>query len=323
MILLINDVRVWDPMLRAAEIVNELERNGSVIIDLNNESPALEETELPTFFDYLEQTGQDLKAITIITGNPLETYSKVNIQYKPKAMFELELFQKIAEQIPKTKNICYHFGSLVSRTTLPRLVLSSFLYANHRNKTFQTFHYDHSSDYHKTHLELDRLVYEYGPNSTEFDEAAMLLKSSPLLKEEIETYPILHPENVMTPCNWYSNFAIDIICETWYQGNNFFVTEKFWRAVATKTPFIIHGPQNLLTNLKKLGFKTFSDHWDEGYQEDPTPYSIGEIKTVIDTLANNPLDGIVCMLYNMKDILDHNYEVFMNLTYQDLDKIYE
>jgi hypothetical protein len=320
--LIINDVRIWDPMTKAAEILYEL-KLGPVEIHLNNESPALEETELPAFFDFIACQGADLSKITITTGNPLETYDRVNIVFDPTAMFELEHFQMVAEQIPKTKDIQYHFGSLVSRTTLPRLVLSSFLYANHRNKTFQTFHYNHNSDYHKTHLELDRLIHEYGPNSVEFDEAVMLLKSSPLLKEEVETYPILHPENLMTPCNWYSSFAVDIICETWYQGSNFFVTEKFWRAVATKTPFIIHGPQNILTNLKKLGFKTFSDFWDEGYQEDPYYHNIYEIKQVINELSKKSVDEINFMLYNMQDILDHNYSVFMNVTYQDFNKIYE
>jgi len=318
--LIINDNRIWNPMEKAAELLFELQNNDAVTVHLNSESPAIEETELPKFFNFIARQGVDLSKITIITGNPLETYNQVNVTFDPAAMFELPLFQKIAEQIPKTKNIKYHFGNLVSRTTLPRLILASHLYKNYKDKTFQTFHYDHTSDYHKTHLEFDKLIHEYGANSVECNEALHLLSNAPLLKEKIQSYPIMHPENVLVPCNWYSEFAIDIICETWYQGTNFFVTEKFWRAVATKTPFIIHGAQHIITNLHKLGFKTFHEFWDEGYQEDPSYYNIKGIKDTLKHIANQPLEEIKWMYYNMQEILDHNYEMLKSIDSKDIEK---
>jgi hypothetical protein len=322
--LIVNQDRIWDPLIKAAEIIYEIKNTGQAVIDLHGESPALDETSLPVFFDYLESQGVDLACITVITGNPCETYSKVRVIHEPKSFYEIPLFQSNTHRIPTTKDIKYYFGNFVSRTTMPRLVLASHLYSNYRDKTFQTFHYAHDSHYHKTHLELDKLVHQYGANSAEFDEACILLKSAPLLKEEIESYPIIHvKENLkqlINPCQWYQNIFVDIICETWYQGTNFYITEKFWRAVATKTPFIIHGAQHIITNLHKLGFKTFHEFWDEGYQEDPSYYNIIGIKDTIKHIANQPPEEIHWMYYNMQEILDHNYEVFMNIKQEDIER---
>ena len=316
--LILTDDRVWDPMRKTAELMLEIQRNGKVIIDLHGEGPDLFQTMLPEFFNYIKSQGVDTSKITILTANAIEDYSGVNIVFEPKTWFEIIEFKKNLAHLPTHKNIKYYFGNLIGRTTLPRLIIASHLYANYKNITFQTFHYDSSSHYHKTHLELDKLLHEYGANSVEFNEAVQLLKAAPLLKEEAQQYPILYPENTFAPCKWYPQFAIDIICETWYQGQNFFVNEKLWRAIVTKTPFIIHGSQNILTNLRKLGFETFSDYWDEGYQEDPSFCNIISIKNVIAELAHQPLDEINWILYNMKDLLDHNYNVFMNLSENDI-----
>jgi len=302
-------------MCKAAEIVHEYNLHGCVTIDLIMESPDLSSTELPEFFNYLSSTGVDCKKITILTGNLLESYQGVNVQIMPHFMYELKDLQEL-KYTEADKDIQFYFGCMVSRTTLPRLDLSSYLFCNHSEKTFQTFHWQHNSDYHKTHLELEKLLELYGPTSNEFADAITLLKHSPLLGEDNIVYPPVKQKYDILP--WYNKFFIDIVCETWYQGNNFFLTEKFWRSVRTKTPFIVQGPQNVLTNLKKLGFKTFSNYWDEGYQEDPSYYNLTEIKKTIDYVARKPKSEIESMYKDMYPILEHNYETMMNLSCNDI-----
>ena len=321
--LIINGDRVWHPMTKAAEIALTLQRAGKVVIDLHGEAPVLQDTPLIELFDYLKSQGLDISQIQVLTGNPLETYNDVAVKFVSTSFYEFPWFQRFKDKIPTHKNIKYHFGNFVSRTTMPRLILASHLYANYKDKTFQTFHYRPHDDYHKTHLELDKLVNEYGPLSPEFDEAVILLKSAPLLKEEITSYPILHVDQptIINPCQWYPDFFLDVICETWPDQNGFYVTEKFWRAVATKTPFVIYGPQYVLTNLKKLGFKTFHDFWDEGYQEDYAVDKIAGIKNILKKISAEPIEEIAWMYRNMQPILDHNYEVFMNFTHKELGKI--
>lgn len=322
--LIIDNYNVWDPMRKAAEIALELERNGSVTIDLNGESPDITETIIPEFFEFLSSMGLDISKIKLITGNPLECYSSTDVSVNYNAFYEIELFQNNIEQIPTNKNIKYHFGNFVSKTNLPRLVIASHLYNRYPDKTAQTFHYTSGSHYHKNYAMLDRLMNEYGANSDEFDEACTLLKNSPITRDQVE-YPILVIEdkldNLLIPCKWYSEIFVDVICETWYTGNSFYITEKFWRSVVTKTPFIIQGSQNILTNLKKLGFKTFDEYWDEGYQEDPSYYNLIEIKKVLEFISKKSISELNDMYNDMQDILEHNRQLFLSISTKDIRKV--
>jgi len=62
------------------------------------------------------------------------------------------------------------------------------------------------------------------------------------------------------------------------------VTEKTFRPILTKRPFIIIGDRGCLDVVKKLGFKTFDSLWDESYNNIHHP---GErIRAAIDTLQS-------------------------------------
>jgi len=317
----INDNRTWHPLEIGARIVLALQKYDRIILDFMAEAPAIYHTELPKFFAMLKDNGIDLSRIEILSGNMIEDFDLVKVSKQPGFMFELKLFQQAEQSICKDKQIKYHFGNLVSRCTLPRLVLAGYLRTHYKKETLQTFHWHSDSDYHKTHLGLDDLIHHYGIRSSEFADTVNLLKQAPITRDKITMYPILHPINLFEPCNWYKEFFVDVICETWHQGDNFFVTEKFWRAVVTKTPFIIQGPQHTLSRLKKLGFQTFDQWWDEGYGEDPSYWNLYEIKKVIDYVSKWTIDDLVRVHKEMQPVLENNLEVFKTLTFEDFWKV--
>ena len=92
-----------------------------------------------------------------------------------------------------------------------------------------------------------------------------------------------------------------------------FITEKTYKAIVTGQMFIVNGSANSLTYLRKLGFKTFNQYFDESYDfelDDSNRY----IK-VSDTVSN-----ILNTRYNLKDdtalqeILEHNKQHFFDLS---------
>jgi hypothetical protein len=89
--------------------------------------------------------------------------------------------------------------------------------------------------------------------------------------------------------------------------------EKLWRPIITKTPFIVHSSQNFIKNFQKLGFKTFNSWWSEGYSEDPPDYQVGEILKIVDRLAKLDTTQLAIMYDEMKPVLDHNYNLFLEL----------
>ena len=153
------------------------------------------------------------------------------------------------------------------------------------------------------------------------DDAVALIKTSPITFEKV-SYPMLEDQhcNIQT-C--YSDFFVEICCETFYSGNTFFPTEKTWRAIASGTPFIIQGPQWYLHNLRKLGFRTFDKWWDEGYSEDPSDWQPQEIIKVIRTIGDWSTTKMQKVYNDMKPVIDNNFECMQNLSDSDFKRVFE
>jgi hypothetical protein len=132
-----------------------------------------------------------------------------------------------------------------------------------------------------------------------------------------QCYPIQHPAN-LNILPWYQDIAVDIICETRIIGNIFFATEKLWRCMVAGRPFIAMAAQHYLKNLHRLGFKTFNDFWDEGYDDYDPANRIREIEKLIQHLAHKPIREMQAMLMEMKPILDHNLQRFQTLTFDQI-----
>jgi hypothetical protein len=63
----------------------------------------------------------------------------------------------------------------------------------------------------------------------------------------------------------YNHSAYNIVSETNDNDNDIFMTEKIWKPIMAKQPFILHGNHLYLKKLKELGFKTFDNVIDESY----------------------------------------------------------
>ena len=87
----------------------------------------------------------------------------------------------------------------------------------------------------------------------------------------------------------YNRFAIEIIAETYCQGDAFFPTEKVIRPLAKKKPFVLYGPRNFLRHLRDLGFQTWHDVWDEGYDSLAGPDRWAAMKSTLHYIMDNNL----------------------------------
>lgn len=70
--------------------------------------------------------------------------------------------------------------------------------------------------------------------------------------------------------SYYQNSLISVVTET--NVFEIFNTEKIFKPMVHRHPFIVVGPYKTLENLRKMGYKTFSEFWDESYDDikDPT-----------------------------------------------------
>lgn len=304
------DSKFWNIEHIAVDICKAIEQHGKITIDFNTEGPAFCETNLYKLFEYLESKWNvDLSKITIITSNVVEnTAQKYNVIIKPGGLYELAEMQRMSIDSYKLDDAT-KFGILIGRSNYPRLMLAGHVFSNLKSKSFITYHYDSDSDYHKEHLGLEQLIHRFGINSKIVQDSIGLIKSSPIREQQIPNYPISRPD-CYNAVRMYNRFFVDIVCETYFTGDVFFPTEKTWRAIATKTPFVVQGPNHFLKRLRMLGFKTFDRWWDESYDEDSYDYKLEAIVRIINEIDKLDINKVYA---EMESVLDHNLEVFKSL----------
>jgi hypothetical protein len=121
-------------------------------------------------------------------------------------------------------------------------------------------------------------------------------------------------------CDFYKNFAIDIVTETVFHYPYPQITEKTIRPIANKRMFIIVGAPNTLHWLQSHGFKTFHPLINEDYDSiTDSNDRIQFILNEIDRIAKIPIDKIKEEMLKYTDNLEHNFKLLQTLP--DIDFI--
>ena len=130
-----------------------------------------------------------------------------------------------------------------------------------------------------------------------------------------------HPHYPLNLKYYFKKSDINIVLET--EPNNkarsafaSYLTEKTYKAILFKKPFIVVSEQHTLKSLRASGFKTFSPWIDESY-DDIQDYDqrvdaiLAEIKR-LSTLSN---DEMSTLLQQVNEIIEHNYRVLYDLAF--------
>jgi hypothetical protein len=88
---------------------------------------------------------------------------------------------------------------------------------------------------------------------------------------------------------YYNHFHVELVSETYCLGDTFFPTEKTIRPLSQGKPMVIYGPKNFLRGLRKLGFQTWDDVWDESYDELEGAERWRSMRSVLSQIINNQL----------------------------------
>jgi hypothetical protein len=113
--------------------------------------------------------------------------------------------------------------------------------------------------------------------------------------------------SVVTETNFYTN-TLGVAAQP---GR--FLSEKTFKPISMKHPFIIVSVPGMLDKLKELGYKTFSPWIDESYdQELDDNTRLLKIAKEIKRLCNLSPSEFNVFLRECKKITDHNFDVFIN-----------
>jgi len=290
-----------------------------VRIGMMGEGPCLTTIGLYSLLDKLCNRFDFSKSLVeIFTANLLESHAEYKI-IRQHQMYELEAAREHVNEIldgAKAFDTEFkHFGNFISHGNQYRLELSSYLYKNHKNKLINTYHCNRTETYHRPHLGVEDMIHA-GNSKDKVDQAIDLIFQSPIQVEKIDSYPILCPAT-LNITKAYPNFFVELVNITYFSGTTFYVDEKIWRPMLMKTPFMIQGSQNFILNLQRLGFKTFSNWWDEGYSEDPANCQVSCMLDNVKQLSTLTVDQLKDMYIEMLPTLEHNYNRLMTITKND------
>jgi len=299
-----------DKLWNIQELVSFLVENQRkhIVLKINPEAVPLSEVgvyQLLDNFDFLQ--------VDIVTSNPFEQHDKYNIIHRHSNIF----VKQIIDVPPKLH--CWDgskiFLNLYGRPTASRLGIASYLLSQYPNDSCIHFSYKPADD-NLPHFELEKLL-GYDINSV--GRAARLISRMPIELASSQGYT--NKDYIYTDqlTNLYSHIFVDIVGENHVSGTTFFPTEKIWRPMWMKKPFIVFGSRDYLCYLEQMGFKTFQTLDDRFWSEDYDGYEGKEryirILALIDKLAKKSKDELQEMYQLMQPILDHNYNLLVTQSY--------
>jgi hypothetical protein len=206
------------------------------------------------------------------------------------------------------------FGCLYNRPLWYRIGLAAEMQIKHNDISLINFR-SNPNDADQQQLFEIQPLFEQAPCSLE--KFCQVKHTWPRQIESKDSYTVGNTTDAHTDqlAGFYPEFLIDLVAETWTQGQCFFPTEKTVRPMLLKKPMIVMGPGNYLDYLHQMGFRTFNDFWNEDYDGFADGNRYQKILTLIDKISMFSTQHLTDMYQEMQVILDHNYNLLLNQSY--------
>lgn len=295
-------IKVWEDLIVNEDFVgNKVQSLQSGEVDeiyfKIDEGPALEHIKYrgENFIQWLKGQQVPHHRIKIETDNLVQDL-RVWDRYIPYYNAEPFLYGQRINFITD-KKATHRFGMFIGGYRWPRLYFASHMFAEHRDICLMS--------YNHRHLNLDALQDAIGDDGVVMNQVQRFSEHIPLLIDQ-QSDEFINFDAAYGICDHYNRIKIDLVFETWWQGQTFMPTEKTARPLLTETPFIVFGPKNYLMNLRRLGFKTFDGLIDETYDEYEGLERLQMMKHLV--------DGPDIDISKAADILSHNRQIYKHLS---------
>lgn len=245
----------------------------------------------------------DKSKITIENPDEAAEHEQYNIKCSNFniAIYHLNLFSKI---YPWNKE--KYYGLFIGRATSCRIhaihTHRKFAFSEHGLTSFNTNLFDF--------MDLPELVDYYCHSNqtyTEMLEVKPYSDISDIVSTPPHNIPITPPHNFAHWGKVYEKIAIEIVCETSVEPGGLDLSEKIFRPIFYKRPFLLISQPGLVQKLQRYGFKTFEGIIPEYYDQ---LGGFGRVDAVFNILNNLIIENKMdTLLEQCHDILEHNHDV--------------
>jgi hypothetical protein len=111
--------------------------------------------------------------------------------------------------------------------------------------------------------------------------------------------------------------------ETMLSCPGIYLSEKSFKGIAVKRPFVMLGPMGNLKKLKEYGFQSFDQWWDESYDNIQDPAErIEAVYKIIHEISQKSIDELIALGKDMESVLNYNYDFLIDgFTERQLQRI--
>ena len=136
-----------------------------------------------------------------------------------------------------------------------------------------------------------------------------------LIDADLGDYPILNDIYTLGNINTWQDFYLNIVTETTFDNEDFFISEKTWKPILGQRPFFVYGQPRLRQYLKDQGFNIFEDLVDYSSLTGETEkdYSELAVRTIDKLIVNYSPRYYERMINNQKRFRTYVYEQWNRL----------
>jgi len=303
------------------------EFNGYFVFDFRDEASVSEQF-FSAIHSYFKMHGMLAYKVIFLTGaiNVVELYEKFcsKHNFTPGEQSRIK-FIPCPDYEPFNKQICHKTIHTFTEPEYNIEVVPSkfFLCWNRRFRKHRItlcLAMEKSKLIEKSYLSLARKDAAFDKDITEFihdippemniDENTKneLIKRLPLILDEESNVSEMCTDSLYKTRPFYSDSLVSIVTETNFDLPILTSTEKTFKPMREKHPFILVASSGALKALKSIGFKTFDKFWDESY-DDITNHNqrMHKIIEILNYIASWDRDKILDFKKQAKEIVEHNY----------------
>lgn len=134
----------------------------------------------------------------------------------------------------------------------------------------------------------------------------------------ITRHKCIDPMSTDIEKHWYPSYIqkcfVHLVSETVFDYPTPYISEKTFKCILNKRPFLLISSANSLKFLRDLGFKTFENFWDESYDnKEDINIRISKIISVTKYLADLNKDEYKKIIKEMENILNYNHDNYISL----------
>jgi hypothetical protein len=277
----VNDGPFSDQKIKEGQLDYIVENNGYFLVTLLFEGWAHDQLfdEMSKFFTHYNIP---LDRVIYVTNcynvseiynnycNKRNVHTRLNVEHFPIFRYDRADLEQVTKKYLTTEYVCgpreKDFLCFQRRYNDQRL---AFYMEMHRSNMLDKFYMSMDSAQPESGQSFESNINHLANRRPELkitqEETIAAKNSLPLILDSrnFNSHPMENTQ--FSTEHYYKKSLINIIQETYFYSPEIHLTEKTFKPIVFKQPFIMIGAKGSLQHLKDLGFKTFNDFWDESY----------------------------------------------------------